>query len=519
MARARSRRATSRTLGRARRAIYLGKTVHNATIFGHAGAALCASLSLFHLLGSGSPLAAQRPTRPPRDTVMHMDSVHRDMPDMPSMIDTVKKHGMAMVPAPLGVSMDRMGSGTTWIPDAVSLPSRGFTAGKWDMMLHGFAVGQYNDQGGPRGEAQLGSLNWGMFMASHELAGGRFQARTMLSLDPATVTARGYPLLLQTGESFHGEPLHDRQHPHDFWMELGAMYERPVSKRVGLELYAAPSGEPALGPVAFMHRPSAMDNPVAPIGHHWQDATHVAFGVLTAGIFTHTWKFEGSVFNGREPDDRRWNFDPIRFDSYSGRVTYNPTANWSLQTGYGYIQSPEGLRLDESIHRLTASAMYGRPLRADGQWATTGVYGGNKLTSDGSFSSSALLESEAILDRFNTVFGRAEYVRKSAEELVLDTPPLNFRPSHEFDVGQVSVGYIRELVSLRGATVGLGAMGTLNLVPSSLGSIYGSRTPLGGLVFLRLRPAGIGMPGMGPGNSMDHMHHGMADRSPGGTHE
>src|SRR5688572_19638514 len=234
-----------------------------------------------------------------------------------------------MVMSPLGVSMDRLGSGTTWIPDAVTVPSARFMTGGWDLMLHGFIFGQYNKQGGPRGDAQFGSLNWGMFMASREVAGGRFQARTMLSLDPATVTARGYPLLLQSGEAHEGEAIRDRQHPHDFWMELGVMYERPVSENLALSFYAAPSGEPALGPAAFMHRPSAMDNPFAPLGHHWQDATHISFGVLTAGVFGRTWKLEGSIFNGREPNEERWDFDEINLDSYSGRLTVNPDSNSS----------------------------------------------------------------------------------------------------------------------------------------------------------------------------------------------
>lgn len=386
---------------------------------------------------------------------------------------------------PLGISMSRMGSGTTWTPDAVTLPSRDFMAGNWDLMLHGFVFGQYDEQGGTRGDDQVGSLNWGMFMASHALAGGRFQARTMLSLDPWTVTPRGYPLLLQTGESYQGSPLHDRQHPHDFFMELGVLYDRTISKRLAIELYAAPSGEPALGPVAFMHRPSAMDNPLAPIGHHWQDATHIAFGVLTAGLYTRAWKLEGSAFNGREPDENRWNFDPIRLDSYSGRLTVNPTAQWSLTAGYGYLKSPEALHPDQSIHRLTASVLHGTSIGSDGQWSTALVWGANRLGDKPTWTNAALVESEAILDSWNTVFGRAELAQKSAEDLVL--PTSSFAPDRLFSVGNASLGYIRELGRGHGVTVGLGVQGTVNFVSSELESFYGSRMPLGGLVFLRLR--------------------------------
>jgi len=411
---------------------------------------------------------------------------------------------------PLGVSMDRMGSGTTWIPDAVSLPSRHFTAGAWDLMLHGFVFVQENKQGGSRGESQFGSLNWGMFMASHELAGGRFQARTMLSFDPATVTNRGYPLLLQTGETYAGAALHDRQHPHDFLMELGALYERPVSKSLGLSFYVAPSGEPALGPVAFMHRPSAMDVPTAPIGHHWQDATHISFGVVTAGVFTHEWKLEASAFNGREPDEHRWNIDPIRIDSYSGRLTLNPTANWSLSAGYGYLKSPEALHPDESMHRVTASAMHGEKVGTDGQWSSVVVWGAN-THAGADLTHSVLLESEAILDRSNTLIGRAEWVQKSAEDLVLDRPTIGLPSSQVFNVSALSLGYIRELTQWSGATIGFGAMGTLNVVPSTLHSVYGSRTPLGGLVFLRVRPIKRNDGAMG-GMHMD----GMADAGMGG---
>ena len=396
--------------------------------------------------------------------------------------------GMSMVPDPLGVSMDRLGSGTTWIPDAVDLPSRRFNAGAWNFMLHGFVFGEYDKQGGTRGSSQLGSLNWAMLMATHELFGGRFQARTMLSVDAAGVTPRGYPLLLQSGETYNGAPIHDRQHPHDLWMELGAMYDRSIAKDLGVTLYAAPSGEPALGPVAFMHRPSAMDVPSAPIGHHWQDATHISFGVLTAGLFTHNVRVEGSLFNGREPDQQRWDFDPIKLDSYSGRVSYNPNANWALNAGYGFLKSPEAPTPNVSIHRVTASAMHGSKLGADGQVATTVIWGANKASDSPGLSHAGLLESEAVVDRLNTVFGRVELVQKSAGDLVLDTPQFNFASDKIFNVGTLSLGYIREILPMSVATLGLGAMGTINVVPQALQVAYGSRTPVGFSVFLRLRP-------------------------------
>ena len=446
-----------------------------------------AVLCMAAMIGAPGGVAGQKP--PPRDSSgtprktapMSM----QDMMDMPS--------------SPLGIPMDRMGSGTTWIPDAVSMPSKHFMAGSWELMLHGFVYGQYDKQGDSRGDSQFGSLNWGMLMASHELAGGRFQARTMLSLDAVGVTARGYPLLLQSGESFRGEALHDRQHPHDFWMELGVLYERKLAGPVGFSLYAAPSGEPALGPVAFMHRPSAMDNPFAPIGHHWQDATHISFGVLTAGLFTHEWKLEGSAFNGREPDDQRWDFDPIRLDSYSGRITYNPDAHWSIAAGYGYLKSPEGLNPSVSIHRLTASALHGASIGTDGQWATTLLWGANAVSGQPRLSHSLLMESEAVLDQRNTVLGRAEYVQKHADDLALDAPPIGFAADRVFDVSSLSLGYIRELGRLRGATIGLGALGTVNVVPDALRSAYGSRTPLGAMVFVRLRAI------LTRAGAMDHM--------------
>jgi len=393
--------------------------------------------------------------------------------------------GMAMdsqhiMMTPLEIPMDRMGSGTTWIPDETVVPSRHFDAFGWDLTTHGFGFVQYNHQSGPRGDSQFGSLNWGMLMASHRLAGGLLQLRTMLSLDAAGVTERGYPLLLQTGEAVDGERLFDRQHPHDLFMELSALYLRRLSSRVGMQLYGAISGEPALGPSAFMHRPSAMDDPVAPIGHHWQDATHITFGVLTAGLFGQRWKVEGSLFNSREPDQERWDFDLRKLDSYSGRLTLNPSAAWSLTAGYGYLKSPEALEPDEPIKRISASALWGRA-RQNGQIGAAVVYGAN--VHGGTSTHSVLAETEAVFDRSHTLFGRVEFVQKSPDDLGLED-----LGDEAFNIGAFSLGAIREVIRGNGVTMGVGVRASVSLIPRSLEPTYGSRTPVGALVFVRVRP-------------------------------
>jgi hypothetical protein len=224
-----------------------------------------------------------------------------------------------------------------------------------------------------------------------------------------------------------------------------------------------------------------MDTPFAPLSHHWQDATHVSFGVVTTGVYTRALRLEASVFNGIEPDDNRWNFDPIKLNSYSARLTLNPAKQWSLTAGYGAIAHPEPGNPDGLMHRLVASAMYGKRLSDDGQWATTLIFGANR---EHGWSNSALLESEAVVDRHNTLFARAELVQKSAGELGVTA----FAADRVFNVGMASVGYIRELSRGHDVTLGLGASGTVNVVPSALEMTYGSRTPLGATAFLRLRP-------------------------------
>jgi hypothetical protein len=418
-------------------------------------------------------------------------------------------HDMAaMMIGPLGVSHVRMGSGTSWLPDSSPMHANHTMLGDWTLMVHGVAFGVYDDQGTARGASQLAIVDWEMLMAMRRIGSGLLHLHGMASLEPATIGARGYPLLLQTGESYKGRPLIDRQHPHDLFMELAALFEQPVAGDLAVSLYGGVVGEPALGPVAFMHRPSAQSDPFSPLGHHWQDATHISYGVATGGLYTRRWKLEGSIFNGREPDENRWDFDFRTLDSYSGRLTLNPTGRWSLAGWYGFLKSPEELRPEESVRRYGASVLYsGRGWRG-GEWASLLMWGANEHAG-GHAQNSAIAESNLELGRRNTVFGRFEYVRKSAEDLVVASAS----PDQEYDINSVVAGYIREIASIPGGTLGVGIRGSLNFIPRSLEATYGTRTPSGFAVFVRVRPKRMmmgnemsAMPGMRRGGEVEMKH-------------
>jgi hypothetical protein len=417
-----------------------------------------------------------------------------------------ERHSRGMISRPFDIPMTRMGSGTSWLPDASAMRAWHFTTGAWMLMVHGDAFLQYDHQGGPRGDDQAGSINWAMLMAMRPLAGGTLHLHGMASAEPLTIGGRGYPLLLQSGESFEGQPLHDRQHPHDLIMELSALLERPISRGLGVAVYAAPAGEPAIGPVAYMHRPSALNDPFAPLGHHWTDATHITYGVLTAGLFTRTAKLEGTLFNGREPDEDRYDFDFHPLDSYGARLSLNPSSHWALAASYGHLKEPEALHPDENQHRVSASVLRTARLGQAGEWASALVYGANKHVpsqggATGRWQHSLIAESNFQLDPSNTLFGRVEYVQKSGEDLAVGGPP-----EARFDIGALSLGYVRELAAYQGATLGLGARAAVTLVPRSLGGAYGSRAPTGLAVFLRLRPALLAGPHIMDGLMHGEMH-------------
>ena len=383
--------------------------------------------------------------------------------------------------------MSREGSGTSWLADSSPMYGKMFMLGEDMLMLHGAIFPRYTNVSTRRGDDRIDAPNWFMGMYSHLLGDStQIGARLMMSLDPLTEGGRGYPLLFQTGESWHDQPLHDRQHPHDLFDELSVSLSQKFEHDLSAYVYFGYPGEPALGPPAFMHRPSAMDDPDAPIGHHWQDSTHITFGVATAGLVWSRFggmKFEGSIFTGREPDENRYDFDRPRFDSYSGRVSWNPTKNLALQVSHGYIKSPEAVDPKTNIHRTTASAIYNLPLGHDTNWSNTFVWGQNNATEEGK-TQSFLIESNYQRGR-DTVYFRWERVQKSGHELVLKP----FDESEIFPVSGYSLGYVRDLSHGKGIDIGLGTQFTINDRPDSLDRYYGDDLGYAFQFFLRIRPS------------------------------
>lgn len=384
----------------------------------------------------------------------------------------------------------REASGTAWLPDSSPMYGLMRHDDGFMLMVHGNVTSGANLQTTPRGDVEVTTLSWLMPMIAHDVPGGNLMGRVMVSLEPFTLPGDGYALLLQTGETWRGRPLRDRQHPHDLLMEAAALYRtRPVAGISG-ELYVAPAGEPALGPAAFPHRASAMGDPFAPLSHHWLDSTHITFGVVTAGLATRVLKVEGSVFNGREPDEQRLDVDLAVPQSWSLRASAAPHEDIALQASYGRLVGPELLEPDEIVHRTTASLTWNQPL-ADGNWASMLAFGNNTVDpvagAAAASSSAVLLESTLELERRHVLFGRAEVVGKETRELGVTIPEdIVYVPA-------VSVGYQHVFDPAFEFVPALGVRGSAALVDEKLASAYGARVPVGAFVYVMVRGAHMQM--------------------------
>ena len=378
-----------------------------------------------------------------------------------------------------GMDAMNLASGSAVNPAAWSMPMVMNHFGAWNTTFMGTAFVVDTQQSGARGHDKLYSANWMMATAQHRAgAQATLQFDIMLSLEPATITSERYPLLFQTGETAYGKPLVDAQHPHNFVMAAGVHYVRHIAENTTLELYAAPVGDPALGPVAFAHRASAAELPQAPLSHHWQDSTHIVYDVVTAGVAFNKMKLEASGFHGAEPGENRWTVRAGAIDSWAGRLWFFPTSNWAAQVSVGRIAHPEALEAGDQV-RATASLHYSRAV-AGGSWSSSFIWGRNHNTATRRDSNSYLAETVFPVTRKDFVTGRVERVEK--DELgdgVIHT------------IGAYTVGYTRDVNLFQWIETGVGANFNWYSVPDAIKPVYGNH-PVGGNIFVRLRVRSAG---------------------------
>lgn len=403
---------------------------------------------------------------------------HNSMPGMRgepnTMLDVILQHEI---------------SGTDVEPRSVDRPMIMVQKNDWTLMFHATVFINAQQQTGPRGGDKVFSTNWFMPMAQRQLGRGQLTLRAMLSLEPATITDRRYPELFQQGETAFGRPINDGQHPHDFFMELAAIYDLRVGERALLSFYAAPVGDPALGPPGYPHRASASEDPLAPLGHHQQDSTHIADDVVTAGLSWRWARLEASGFHGREPDEFRWNIDSGKINSWSARFTAQPRQNWSMQYSWAHLTSPESLHPGEDEQRMTASVIYNRPLRR-GEWASMLLWGRNHILPSGENFNSYLAESTVRFATNERLWTRIENVDRSNELLLGSAPePPGFAETFLARIQAYSFGYDHDLHFIPGLATALGAQVTFYHAPGFLRPIYGSH-PAGTILFVRFRTTG-----------------------------
>ena len=423
----------------------------------------------------GAPAAAEMPAEHAHETMSAPEA-----PGMPGM--AMDEHAGHSMTGALGTyPMQRDSSGTAWQPDSSEHMGLMSEAGDWTLMAHGVLNLVADHQSGRRGDDKLFPSGMLMGMARRPLGNGTLQLRASLSPDPL-MGKRGYPLLLASGETANGrDRLIDRQHPHDFFMELSASISQNAGPKSSVFVYAGLPGEPAFGPPAFMHREAIMNSPEAPISHHWLDSTHISFGVLTAGLVFDRVKVEVSRFNGREPDQHRWNIETGPLDSTAIRLSWNPTTELSLQGSWGHFVDPEQLEPGVDQKRWSASLLYAREVAPGWKLAGTLAWGRKTIDHHGqSLSDDAFVAEASAKHGPWTFFGRAEATEN--RELLADA-----EHGPAFRVGKVSAGLVRDFRIAGHLSLGAGGLASLNFVPDGLAPLYGGHNPVGAMGFVRLK--------------------------------
>jgi hypothetical protein len=435
-------------------------------------------------------------------------------------------------------------SGTSIEPATTPVPMWMTQRHGWQLMLHAniFAANTQQQANSERGRDAFFSTNWIMPMAQRKLGPGTLTLRTMFSLEPATVSSRNYPEIFQQGETAFGAPIVDGQHPHDFLMELAALYDLPVAHHTLLSVYVAPVGDPAIGPSAYPHRQSASEDPIAALGHHQEDSTHIAFNVVTGGVTYRFARIELSGFHGAEPDEHRWAVQSSpnghAIDSVATRITVSPVRNWTAQYSIAHIHAPESLYPSEDQQRQTASIQFHNTFNpgyfskhrkhaaaaaltndmadmpgmdssntakpsAPAQhnlaamrmvpepildFSSTFLWGRTRSLLDNSKENSYLAEALLRFASTNYIWTRIEDAGRSNELTLIPGAPLptNFLEEPIGHVAAFTFGYDHDIAFGKHILAAPGAQFTLYRTPAALSAIYGS-TPTAEVFFVRFR--------------------------------
>ena len=408
-------------------------------------------------------------------------------------------HMRAAVPSVIEINASRLASGTSWLPDSAVVPMFDWRVGSWMVMAHGKGFGTFDRQWTLHGDTRATLLDWEMASATRTIGRGSLRVAAMTSVESLFLPDTGYPQLLQSGETFRGRRVANTQHPHDLIGELSASYDYPLIGGLAASFYAGAVGEPALGPVAYQHRPSSTDDPFAPLGHHWQDATHASHGVATLGLYTGWLKVEGSTFNARMPDENRLDIDyhGARLDSYSGRVTVAPNGNVAASAWVGYLQGDDPLAPQIGMQRYGFSLLTDTRGIRGGRFSTAVIWGLNNHHHDERLhdhdaavqmthhlASSVLAEATLGLGPRTRVFTRLEQVQKMADDLAF----LGGNLMETFNVRAATLGASHEFSTVREVAFGAGGRLTFNFLPETLRYTYTTTHPAGFALYLTIAP-------------------------------
>lgn len=376
-----------------------------------------------------------------------------------------------LVRGPLQLSRARLGSGTSWLPASSPMYGLLFGDDDWGFMLRGNIFAGYQAFSSERGAHGFMTTNTLLATGWHGIGRHELMARLALSWEALTM-GNSYPLIGQTDDAVPARLPPDRQPAQELFIEASLTYTVALNGDSALQVYAAASGEPALGPPAFNYRVSAFSDPLPPITQGRIESAP-AFGVLTAGWFGHSTKIEGSWFNAAKSPARVYDFELRVPASFALRLSVNPGRAWSSQLSYGYLNVLDRADGGPRVQRLTGSLSHNLRLGLEANWATTFALGFRR-PAGGPTRPGLLLESSWNVQEHHTVYGRFEYERAAAAR-----------------VGMLALGYVYYFRPLASLAPGIGARASLSPLAAALEPDYGTRVPVGGMIYVQLRPAAL----------------------------